>query len=599
MYYADIFTKSKHNMKRTWQNINDILHKGHSHSSYPDEFINENTKISDPDTIANAFNDFFVNLGPSLASKIPRISCPKEFMPGYMSSSFFISPISEDELVNVSLECLNPNKAAGYDGFRPQVVRKVISYISEPLTYVFNLSLNVGIFPEKLKIAKVVPIYKKGDQNQFVNYRPVSVLSCFSKILERLMFNRVQTFLTKHNVLTNSQYGFRPGHSTELALIEAVEKLRSSIDNNNTCIGVFLDLSKAFDTIDHGILLQKLERYGIRGICLNWFKSYLSDRLQFTSFNNVESNFQTVRCGVPQGSILGPLLFIIYMNDITMISKKAEVVLFADDTNIFFTGNDPYELESSVVNELSLFSDWFMANKLSLNISKTNFMVFNNSRHHVFNISINGQKLDPSKSVKFLGVIIDNKLTWQEHINNISSKIARGIGVIGRLRHLLPKRILRTIYLTLVYPHLMYCSTVWSCTKTSYLHNLVLLQKRVVRYISLSGPRDHTSELYKSLNLLKLFDMINLNIASFTYRFMHNLLPKSFSEFFTKNSLVHNYFTRQSHLLHSIATRTSSSQLTLSYKAIKLWNSLPDSLINRPSINSFRRGFSQYYIALY
>lgn len=257
----------------------------------------------------------------------------------------------------------------------------------------------MGIFPDKLKIAKVVPIYKKGDQNQFLNYRPVSVLSCFSKILERLMFKRVQTFLAKHNVLTNSQYGFRQGHSTELALIEAVDKLRSPIINNNTCIAVFLDLSKAFDTIDHGILLQKLDRYGIRGICLNWFESYLSDRLQFTSFNNIKSKLQTVRCGVPQGSILGPLLFIIYMNDISLVSKKAEVVLFADDTNIFFTGNDPYQLENNVVNELSLFSDWFIANKLSLNISKTNFIVFNNTHHHVFNISIKGQKREPAKSV--------------------------------------------------------------------------------------------------------------------------------------------------------------------------------------------------------
>ncbi|KAJ8034775.1 RNA-directed DNA polymerase from mobile element jockey [Holothuria leucospilota] len=213
------------------------------------------------------------------------------------------------------------------------------------------------------------------------------------------------------------------------------------------------------------------------------------------------------------------------MNDISLVSKKAEVVLFADDTNIFFTGNDPYQLENNVVNELSLFSDWFIANKLSLDISKTNFIVFNNTHHHVFNISINGQKLEPAKSVKFLGVIIDCKLTWQEHINHISSKIAKGIRVIGRLRHLLPKGILRTIYLTLVYPHLMYCSTVLSGTKTSYLHKLVLLQKRVIRYISLSGPRDHTSELYRSLNLLKLFDMINLKFQGRSERGCGGVTP--------------------------------------------------------------------------
>ena len=229
-------------------------------------------------------------------------------------------------------------------------------------------------------------------------------------------------------------------------------------------------------------------------------------------------------------------------------------------------------------------------------------MVFNNHKsyeHYNFNIKINGHTLDSVNKITFLGVIIDCKLTWQEHIRHVSSQVAKGVGIIGRLKFILPKSVLRTLYFTLIYPHFTYCSTVWSGTKKLNLHHLIILQKRSVRHICHSGPRDHTGSLFQTLNLLKLQDIINLGIASFTYRFIHNLLPHTFSNFFTINSFVHNYNTRNPQLLLHTVNRTSSSHLSLRYRAINIWNSLPKTVIDRPSLRSFRYNLSKSYLSTY
>ena len=431
-HFEEIFNSAKHDTNLTWKHINSLLHKGRNQTNYPDTFTEGGRTNNDPNDIADAFNNFFVNLGPQLAGKIPTSSNRTPRPSNYNPNSFFLSPVSESDLFKVALECLKPNKAAGYDGFRPSIVRNVICFISRPLTHICNLSLHQGIFPEKLKTAKVIPIFKSGDKQQLVNYRPISILSCFSKIFERIMFNKIQSFLCKHNILSDSQFGFRPGRSTELALIDVINKLSKSHDNNRISLAVFLDLSKAFDTINHDILLDKLHVYGFRGTTYSWIKSYLTSRKQFTTFRNVDSDVRAITCGVPQGSVLGPLLFIIYVNDISLIPTNSSMVLFADDTNIFFSADNPHTLEETVCKELSLYSDWFVSNKLSLNVCKTNYMVFNNKdRNYQFNIHINNQPIAIANNVKFLGVYFDPYLKWEHHISHLCSKVARGVGILG------------------------------------------------------------------------------------------------------------------------------------------------------------------------
>ena len=295
--------------------------------------------------------------------------------------------------------------STGYDDIDMCLVKKVIDYITVSLSKIFNLSFQQGIFPDRMKIAKVIPLFKAGQKNVFTNYHPVSLLPQFSKILEKLFCVRLDNFIDKCNILCENQYDFRSGRSTSLAIIHLIENITNMLDSKKkNTIGIFIDLKKAFDTIDHVLLLNKLEYYGVRGIVNDWLKSYLEWRKQFVLLDDIKSSLLTVLCDVPQGSILGRKLFILYINDIVNVSSILNMILFADDTNAFCSGSNLNELAKNVSGELDKLKDWFGINKLSLNVSKTNFMLFRN-RNKVTDIKIyiKNHIIDRVAVTKFLG----------------------------------------------------------------------------------------------------------------------------------------------------------------------------------------------------
>ena len=374
-YYQEKFEEYKNNLNKSWKLIKAIIGKNKSKPQPCKQFEIDDSIINDPNQITNKFNKYFVGIGSALANKIKP---PNDSYSIYLKNShtqrFLLTPATDEEIEKIIRNL--KSSASGWDEIPPRIIKSVKDDITNIITYLCNLSFSTGIVPDELKIAKVVPIYKSGLSSNFTNYRPVSVLCSFSKIYERLVYNRLINYLYLNDMLYKYQFGFREKHSTELALILLLDKITTAIENNEFTVAVFLDLSKAFDMVNHSILLSKLEHYGVSGLALNWFSSYLSNRKQFVSYDGHNSSHLDIVCGVPQGSILGPLLFLIFVNDLYNVSEKLFFILFADDSNLLLSGPNVNDLCEQMNAELISVVNWFKMNKLCLNVKKTNFMIF-------------------------------------------------------------------------------------------------------------------------------------------------------------------------------------------------------------------------------
>ena len=361
-YYNDLIENNKNNMKKVWDTIKQVINKK-KHTSRSTKFLINNNLTDDKDKIVDHFNRYFATVGYNLAKSIPNNENFRNFLTKNYAHSIYLEPVEESEIMKI-LNTLK-NSAPGADDIKAGPIKHISPHIVKPLTYICQLSLDQGYFPDELKLSKIIPLYKANDPSLFSNYRPISLLSVFSKIMEKTMYNRIYSYLTKYSILYAYQFGFQENRSTYMAIICMLEKLVNALENGEFGIGVFIDFRKAFDTVDHGIILEKLYYYGIRGSAHDWMKSYLSNREQYLVYNETASNAIPVNCGVPQGSNLGPLLFLLYINDLAFVSPKMFAILFADDSNFFATGNDINELAYVVNTELNSIVAWLNANKMS------------------------------------------------------------------------------------------------------------------------------------------------------------------------------------------------------------------------------------------
>ena len=424
-YYNEYFLVNVNDNKRIWNGIKQIVHFKPETSQKIIKIVKNNIEVNDPETIADAFNTYFANVGTNLAKEILKVQkYPLDYIKSPLLNSFYIFPTTATE-IETEISSLKDGKACGSYSIPVPALKILSAVIGKPLEILFNAFFSTGIVPSSLKLANVIPVYKKDSQFCLCNYRPISLLSIFNKLLEKLICCRLLDFLEKEKIFYDKQFGFRTKHSTDHAVLSIIDKIQRAIDDRDFSCGIFLDLSKAFDTVDHTILIKKLECYGIRGNAKNWFTSYLSNRQQTVTVNKITSNPTTISCGIPQGSVLGPVLFLLYINDFNQSSDLFDFHLFADDANLFYRHKSLSILESDINNELVNINTWLCANKLSLNIKKSNFVLFHPPQRKItlqVKLYISGTSLQKENCIKYLGIMIDSNLSWKSQISCISKK---------------------------------------------------------------------------------------------------------------------------------------------------------------------------------
>ena len=549
IFYKNYFTTNNNNLRKIWQGIKQIINIKNKSYDSPLCITEKNKVITDPSEVANSFNNYFSNVAQNILTerKYEGNGDFQKFLSHDQPNSIAIDPVDGDEIFSI-INKININKAYGPASFPSQILHLIKNIISKPLSWIANICFSTGVHPDKLKLAKVIPIYKKGSKTLTSNYRPISLLSNLNKIFEKLVFSRVYSFIDKNNSIYNLQYGFRPKYSTNHALINITEKIRDALDKGNYACGIFVDFQKAFDTVNHKILIKKLAHYGIRGSLNEWVSSYLSNRYQFVSLLGFESNKSLIKHGVPQGSVLGPLLFLIYINDLHKAIKNSHVFHFADDTNLLNINKSIHVLQIQLNYDLKGLCQWLLANKISLNTAKTELILFRKPLQVIplnLKIKINGKKLYPTESIKYLGVHLDEYLDGSSHCTLLLTKLQRANGMIAKSRHFVNFKEIKSIYHSIFSSHMLYGCQIWGQTDHKYFNKIKTLQNNALRLISFADSfYDHVTPLYKQLKLLKLRDLVSLSNLLLVHDYFNDKLPESFSNIFSLAKDIHSHNTR-------------------------------------------------------
>ena len=565
--------------KMMWQIINGTLNSAKKKSKLKLSKIKDVSGkiLYDSTEIANSFNKFFINIGRKMADKIPNVE--NVIHSPRVLDSFVLSETTSSEIEKL-IDNLNDNKSTREDDVLIKLIKMSSQILSPYLAHIFNTCIVQGVYPSLMKTAKVIPLYKDGGKDDCTNYRPISLLLHANKIFEKLIHNRLYKYLQKGKILNQNQYGFRKNHSTEYAIYDLIENKLKSIDKNLYTCALYVDLSKAFDTVNHEILLKKLEHYGIRGIPLDLFRDYLRDRKQYTIVNDTKSEELIIDIGVPQGSVLGPLLFLLYINDLPF-SSSLLTKLYADDTCLLFSAATLDELQRVINREMLKIQNWMSGNKLSINHKKTKFMLLHRKNEHTpFHLFINNTRIERVNCIKYLGTKIDDKLNWKNHIKYIEGKLSSACGAIYRLRNCVNQECLRAFYFAHIYFHLRYSILAWYNTLKRNIKRLETIHCRAVRLMTLHGPLQDFNfsayEMFKNMELLKTEDIFKLEMTKFMYRAHHKQLPETFNQHFTRieDMHTHNLRSTKSKVFYAKLNNTRQYRNWLTNAGVDLWDKI-------------------------
>jgi len=617
-YYASYFHENSNNMIKTWSKINELLGKSNKNCNSQTYFWDDGKVITGDKNIAEAFNNYFTNITTIMANNIDPLDNTQvnalDFLTNRPTSHFDFNFITPDQLLTTANDIKSKN-SSGHDKLTTKLIKYIINDIKDPLTVIFNQCIANGVFPNSLKVAKVTPIFKKGDTQLLGNYRPIALLPAISKIFEKLMYGQIMQYFLSNNLLHTAQYGFRKNHSTEFACIELTDRIIKSFEESKECITLFLDLSKAFDLICHKTLIKKMQFYGFTDNAVALCQDYLNNRMQYVVYNSEHSKLKPscTSLGIPQGSILGPLYFLIYINDFPNASNLFNFIMYADDTTLETNINkckslcnvespNIDDINNVINNELCKIQNWLNINKLILNTNKTKCMIFHpqqRSRHmELPTLKINDQIVDIVTEFNFLGIILDEHMTWKAHSNYLQSKLNRVVGILNRLKHFLDKSTSKVIYHALFTPHINYGILCWGYSKQ---HIIFKIQKKAIRAITKSPFRAHTEPLFKELQILQIMDVLKTKELKLYYQIVNESSPEYILNFnLAAPQAIGFYDLRRTNVVQPPLARHEYSLKTVRYNMPNTINSTPE--INRvytQTYNAYSIHLKKYCISQY